>query len=271
LRLRFLADRAKRTFRFLSPYYPVVREWTRKHAERWKRRYRALFPPDTATPEQAAARPGSPWRETVVLALDVVAFNVALYYFVRALLFAAAGIASGWTALAWAFGYAALVIALGWMPIAGRRQSPLQIKAFLNLGWAFAVILAMVSRVTVPSAMYQADFSWLVPEVIKTPLWAGMMASLSPIFVSAFVLAVLGGGGRRRWVGRDGRLPVDLLGHGPALRVLLLVRVRQSTVAGLHRGAGGLVPARLPRHALGASRVADRAELRGAAPFSLVD
>jgi hypothetical protein len=138
------------------------------------------------------------------LALDMASFNVAFFLFVRAMLFASAGIHSWWPALLWGVAFSALVVVLGRLSVAGRRQSALQIVALLAVCFLLVATLAVLVR-HLPREDSPSDFSWLIPETIKTPLWAGMMARLSPLFVAICLLAVLGlmrwtAGGGRRWL-----------------------------------------------------------------------
>ena len=124
------------------------------------------------------------WREIVFLFVDMIIFNLLLYYFIKSLLFYPVGYASVMHVALWGVLFSCGLYASSLFKIWGKRLSLRGFSIQLGSILLFAFIVYRLSSIE-PKGI-DLDWSWLIPEIIKTPLWLKMFVFCSPIFTLLF-------------------------------------------------------------------------------------
>lgn len=121
----------------------------------------------------------------MVLAVDVTLFNLVFYNMLWALLLQPLGFASVLGVVAWIGALVAIAVVLtllqpwkGWRSVAG----------FIAMLGAVAVFCIVVTLLAGVKPEKGGDFSWLRVEVVKVPLWLGMLIKACPGFTVLFVV-----------------------------------------------------------------------------------
>lgn len=167
-------------------------------------------------------------KAVAIILLDMIAFNLLYYFFLRSVLL-------------YPPGYSSLgkVIFFGLMFISGififdrfhdgarrgwRRLWVLQAAFFLLIALGLHLLAGIMPEGS------DTDYSWLRPEIIKTPLWVNMFVSLSPVFTLIFWIQIL----LLMWLAIDSPKSRILLTL-PCLGFIALFWVTKSAVAGINK------------------------------------
>jgi hypothetical protein len=130
--------------------------------------------------------PHAPWARLLVLAVDVTVINLVFYNMLWSLLLRPLGFASILGVASWIGAFVATVFLLsllqpwkGWRSVAGLITQ-------LGAVGVFCAVVTMLARIKPDKG---GDFSWLRVEVVKVPLWLGMLMKACPGYTVLFVFA----------------------------------------------------------------------------------
>ncbi len=130
-------------------------------------------------------------RPVVSIALiwvDSIVFNLVFFLFLKALILYPVRFSTIWHILVWGTVFVCWVVAFDRVRVWGRRARPVVLAAQLVLFFTVAGIVTGLS--TIEASTKGFDWSWLRPEMIKTPWWLRMFIPMSPLFTIAFVAVV---------------------------------------------------------------------------------
>ena len=127
------------------------------------------------------------------LFFDMLLFNLLFYHLLKSLLFMPLGHSRFSTVLLWIACFSLFVFASGRAQLHGKRVRPV----FILIQWTLfvGVALALARLAQVFPIQDDTDWSWLVPEFIKVPLWFQMFLQASRLFsgcVMILVIALMG-------------------------------------------------------------------------------
>lgn len=135
----------------------------------------------------SSAKPFAGW---LFLFFDLLVFNVLFYCFLKSLLFFPLGYSGPAAVLAWGALFTLELYLASRVRLLGKRLSLGGFFAQATLFLGVAAMVSLLARIT-PTGV-DTDWSWLVPEIIKTPLWFRMFAKNSWLFTGAVSAVVLG-------------------------------------------------------------------------------
>ena len=135
----------------------------------------------------SAAKPLAGW---LFLFFDMLVFNTLFYCFLKSLLFFPLGYSGPAATLAWGALFTLELYLASRVPLFGKRLSFGGFFAQAALFLGVAGMISLLARIT-PTGV-DTDWSWLVPEIIKTPLWFRMFAKNSWLFTGSVSAVILG-------------------------------------------------------------------------------
>ncbi|NLH50683.1 MAG: hypothetical protein GX444_19075 [Myxococcales bacterium] len=131
-----------------------------------------------------------PWAGWLFLFFDLLAFNALFYCFLKSLLFLPLGYSGPAAVLTWGALFTLELYLASRVRLLGKRLSLGGFFAQAALFLGVAGVVSLLARIT-PTGV-DTDWSWLVPEIIKTPLWFRMFAKNSWLFTGAVSAVILG-------------------------------------------------------------------------------
>ncbi len=120
--------------------------------------------------------------------LDMVIVNLFLFFFIKSLIFHPLRMAYLSDIFLWGFFFVSAIVLLHFFQPWEKKRKHLSLILQLCLFFFFSFAIFKLS--TIETTSKGTDFSWLRPEIIKTPMWLRMFIPMSPIFSLLFCVGI---------------------------------------------------------------------------------